>query len=148
MNQNTDFPNDPATSDVDISTLARQYVLNLFNQKNDSRLVFHTYRQANEIVKNVNTLAQANGSTEGEWEVAVLAGWFYNVGYLFDYRNPAPKSMELIDKFLAAHHFTKEKKVLILETIKTVHAAQPSKKAEPQMLSDALKWCDVRGKFF
>ncbi len=138
MNQNSDLPNDPATTDVDISTLARQYVLNLFNQKNDSRLVFHTYRQANEIVKNINTLAQANGSTEGEWEVAVLAGWFYNVGYLFNYQNPAPKSMELADKFLTAHHFTKDKKALILGAIKTVHEAQPLKKAEDQLLSDAV----------
>lgn len=138
MNQPSEFSNDPTTSDIDLSTLARQYVLNLFNQKNDSRLVFHSYRQASEIVKNVNVLAQANGSTEGEWEVAVLAGWFFNVGYLFDYKNPAPKSMELADKFLMAHRFSKEKKSQILETIKIVHAGQPSNKPEPQMLSDAV----------
>ena len=137
MNQNTDFTNDPTTSNVDISTLARQFVLNLFNQKNDSRLVFHSYRQANEIVKNVNSLAQANGSTEGEWEAAVLAGWFYNVGYLFNYQKPAPKSVELADKFLTAHHFTKEKRSTILGTLKAVHE-QASKKPVSQILTDAV----------
>ncbi|HFA51501.1 MAG TPA: hypothetical protein ENJ95_21005 [Bacteroidetes bacterium] len=148
MNQNADFSNGPTTSEVDISTLAQEFVLNLFNQKNDSRLVFHTYRQANEIVRNVNALAQANGSTEGEWETAVLAGWFYNVGYLFDYQNPAPKSMELASKFFAAHDFTKEKKSLILQTIKAVHAGQLLKKAEGQMLSDAVNSVFYGQSFF
>ena len=95
MNQNADFSTTPATSEMDISTLARQYVLNLYNQRNDSRVVFHTYRQANEIVKNVNALAQANGSTEGEWESAVLAGWFYNTGYLFNYNAPCRKERRI-----------------------------------------------------
>ncbi len=138
MNQNTDFSNEPTAPDVDTSTLARQFVLNLFNQKSDSRLVFHSYRQANEIVKTVNVLAEANGSTEGEWEVAVLGAWFYNVGYLFDYQNPAPKSMELAGKFFAAYDFTKSKKALILEAIQMVHTNEPPKKAAVQMLSDAI----------
>ena len=72
----------------------------------------------------------------GKW-LFWLVG-FTTVGYLFDYQNPAPMSMELADKFLAAHHFTKEKKTLILETIKSVHAAQTLKSAESQLLSDAV----------
>ena len=148
MNQNTDFSNDPATSDVDISTLARQFVLNLFNQKNDTRLVHHSYRQANEIVKSVNSLAQANGSTEGEWEAAVLAGWFFNVGYLFDYQNPVGKSVELAGKFLDAHHFTRAKKSLILGTISAVHEGHPAKTPEPQLLSDAVNGVKYGAGFF
>ena len=129
MSQNTDFSNDPTLPNVDTSTLAQQFVLNLFNQKNDTRLVFHTYRQANEIVKNINSLAQANGSTQGEWEVAVLAGWFFNAGYLFDYSKPADKSIELADKFLSAHQFSKVSKTAVLDTIKVAHEGHSSKKA-------------------
>ena len=148
MNQNKDFSNDPILSELDLSTLARQFVLNLFNQKNDARLVFHSYRQANEIVKNVNVLAQANGSTEAEWEIAVLAGWFYNIGYLFDYQKPAPKSEELANKFLSAHNFTNEKKTAILETIRVAHSGQSSKKPESQMLSDAVNGVIFGPSFF
>ncbi len=148
MNQPTDFSNDPTASEIDISTLARQFVLNLYNQKNDSRLVFHSYRQASEVVKHINTLAQADGSTEAEWEVTVLAGWFFNVGYMLDYKNPAPRSMELADKFLTAHHFSRERKDQILDAIKAVHAAQPSKKTETQMLSDAVHGVLYGANFF
>ncbi|MEO1258246.1 MAG: Pycsar system effector family protein [Bacteroidota bacterium] len=148
MNHNTDFSNDPTASDVDISTLARQFVLNLFNQKNDTRLVYHSYRQANEVVKNVNSLAQANGSTEGEWEATVLAGWFHNVGYLFDYQRPAEKSVELAGKFLDAHHFTKAKKSLVLGTIRAVHEGQSAKTPESQMLTDAVNGVKYGEGFF
>lgn len=148
MNQNADFTNEPAASDVEISTLARQFILNLFNQKNDSRLVFHSYRQANEIVKNVNTLAQANGSTEREWETAVLAGWFYNVGYLFSYTEPATKSIELADKFLTAHDFTKEKKAVILNTIRGVHERRIPSRPELELLADAVNSVVYSPSFF
>ena len=57
---------------TDIATLAQQFVLNLFNQKNDARLVFRTYRQTMEIVKTVDSLAQANGFAETEWETAAV----------------------------------------------------------------------------
>lgn len=148
MNQRTDISNDPSTSDVDISTQARQFVLNLFNQKSDSRLVFHSYRQANEFVKNVNVLAQANGSTEGEWEEAVLAAWFFNAGYLLDNRNPASKSMELAGKFFTAYDLEKEKRVAVLKAIETVHNGEPSKNAATQMLSDAVNAVLYGSEFF
>lgn len=147
MDQNTEFTKEPSV-DFDISTLAQRFVLNLFNQKNDAGLVFHTYRQGYETVRVVNALAQANGSTKEEWEATVLAAWFYNVGYLLDYQNPAPKSIELAEKFFAAHHLDGERKAIILQTLRSVHSSGKINAPESQMLSDAIRAVQFGEGFF
>ncbi len=148
MDQNTDLSKNQVTTEADISTLAQEFVLNLFNQKNDPRLVFHTYRQANETVRVVNSLAQANGATETEWEATALSAWFFNVGYLFNYQQPAAKSVELAEKFFAAHHFSKARKSAILNTLKSVHSGENLKTAEAKMLSDAVNAVKFGEHFF
>ncbi len=144
----THHPSEEIIAQTDIGTLARQFVLNLFNQKNDPRLVFHTYRQTLEIARAVNSLAQANGLTEQEWGMAELASWFINVGYLFDYQNPMPKSLELAQKFFDAHHFLPEKQASILHLLKAVFSDQPPKTAESQVLSDAIRAVHFGERFF
>jgi len=135
-------------SQTDIATLAQQFALNLFNQKNDPRLVFHTYRQTMEIAKTVTSLAQANGFTETEWETAELAAWFANVGYLFDYQEPGPKSVELAEKFFAAHHFSPEKKSGIISALKSLFSEAAPKTTEGQLLADAVKAVQFGHQFF
>lgn len=135
-------------SQTDIATHAQQFVLNLFNQKNDPRLVFRTYRQTLEIAKAVNSLAQVNGFTAKEWEVAELAAWFSNVGFLFDYQSPEAKSIELAEKFFAAHDFSPEKKVAILTTLKSLFSGQPPRTTEAQLLSDAVHSVQFGTGFF
>lgn len=148
MSRELHGPSEETIAQTDIASLAQQYVLNLFNQKNDARLVFRTYRQAMEIVKTVNSLAQANGSTELEWETAVLAGWFCNVGYLFDYQNPEPKSVERAEKFLDAHHFSPERKAHIIATLRGFFHDQSLRTTEGQMLSDAVNAVHFGSGFF
>lgn len=148
MSRELHGPSEEIIAQTDIASLAQQFVLNLFNQKNDARLVFRTYRQAMEIVKTVNTLAQANGSTEAEWETAALAAWFSNAGYLFDYQNPEPKSVELAEKFFAAHHFPAERKTHIISTLRGFFNDQSLRSTEGQMLSDAVNAVYFGSGFF
>lgn len=132
-------PSEEIISQTDIATLAQQYILNLFNQKNEPRLVYHTYRQTIEVARAVTNLAQANGSTETEWETAELAAWFCNIGYLFDYQRPEPKCTELAEKFFDAHQFSTEKKAAIIAAIRSLFTDQPPRTPETQLLSDAVK---------
>ncbi len=133
------LPSEQTIARTDIASLARQFALNLFNQKNDPRLVWHTYRQTTETARLVNSLAEANGYAEAEWEAASLASWFVNAGFLFDYQNPAPKSVELAEKFFDAHSYPAEKKAIILAALRSVLTDQPPKSVEAQLLSDAVK---------
>lgn len=133
---------------AEISVLAQQYVLNLFNQKNDPRLVFHTYRQTTEIAKAVNIFAEANGSTAGDWETAGLAAWFINAGFLFDYQEPAVKSLELAAKFFEAHQFSPGKMRIILDILKATILWDTPKTPAGQLLSDAVRSVYFGESFF
>ncbi len=148
MSRELHSPSEEIIAQTDIASLAQQFVLNLFNQKNDARLVFRTYRQAMEIVKAVNSLAQANGSTQTEWETAALAAWFSNAGHLFDYQNPEPKSVELAEKFFAAHHFSPERKAQIIATLRGFFNDQSLRTTEGQLLSDAVNAVHFGSGFF
>ena len=148
MSRELHSPSEEIIAQTDIASLAQQFVLNLFNQKNDARLVFRTYRQTMEIVKAVNSLAQANGSTQTEWETAALAAWFCNAGYLFDYQNPEPKSVELAEKFFAAHHFSPERKAQIIATLRGFFNDQSLRTTEGQLLSDAVNAVHFGSGFF
>ncbi|MFQ5447326.1 MAG: Pycsar system effector family protein, partial [Saprospiraceae bacterium] len=139
---------EPVASQADIAALAQQYVLNLFNQKNDPRLVFHTYRQTTEIAKTVNSLAEANGSTEGDWKTAGLAAWFINAGFLFDYQDPVPKSLELAGKFFEAHQFSPGKKKIILTVLEATILWEPPKSPAAQLLLDAVRAVHFGEDFF
>ncbi len=148
MSRELHSPSEEIIAQTDIASLAQQFVLNLFNQKNDARLVFRTYRQTMEIVKMVNSLAQANGSTQQEWETAALAAWFSNAGYLFDYQNPEPKSVELAEKFFTAHHFPTERKAPIIATLRDYFNDKSLRTTEGQLMSDAVNAVHYSNAFF
>ncbi len=148
MSRELHSPSEEIISQTDIASLAQQYVLNLFNQKNDARLVFHTYRQTVEIAKTVNSLAQANGSTASEWETAALAAWFCNVGYLFEYQNPEPKAVEKAEKFFSAHpQYPTDKVAKVIETIRALFNGKAMNTKEGQLLSDAVNAVHYGGSF-
>ncbi len=148
MSQELHPTSEPMLAQTDISALAQQYVLNLFNQKIDPRLLFHSYRQTMEIAKAVNTFAEANGSTSGDWETAGLAAWFINAGFLFDYQDPAPKSLELATKFFDAHQFSPGKKRAILAVLKATILWETPKSTVGQLLSDAVRSVYFGESFF
>ncbi len=135
-------------SQTDIVSLAKQYVLNLFNQKNNSRLVYHTYRQTTEIARMVNVIAEAAGAPRTDWETAELAAWFVNVGYLLNYKRPAQKSMEVADKFLSAYQYPEKRKQAFLDTLKEVLHHKPAESAPAQLLSDAMHAVEYGEDFF
>lgn len=135
-------------SQTDIVALAKQYVLNLFNQKNNSRLVYHTYKQTTEIARMVNVIAEAVGAPRSDWETAELAAWFVNVGYLLNYKRPEQKGMEVADKFLSAHQYPENRKKEFLDTLKEVLQRKPANSGAGQLLSDAVNAVTFGADFF
>lgn len=139
MNNNPDPGTNPASSTTDLAAQAQHFVLDLFNQKNDPRLVFHTYRQTMEVARAVNSLSQAEGLPEAAWEATELAAWFTNVGHLFEYQNPAPKNLELAQKFFGAQDIPPEKKEAVLAILREVFSPGEPKSSAAQLLSDSIK---------
>lgn len=130
----------PTAFASDILQVTRQYILQLFNQRQDARLVYHNFQQTAEMIKMVETIGEGEALPFSMVEIAALAAWFYNIGYLFDYHNPKEKSIELASKFLRAQDYETEKLKRVLQTL-NVFQQDKVRILEQQLFSDAVTAC-------
>ncbi len=77
---------------------AEKFVLKQFKANSNPRLTFHNYQHTSGVVQLLDELG-ANMVPE-EVEIARLAAWFQDLGYLFEYQHPNAKSVDLATKFL------------------------------------------------
>jgi hypothetical protein len=72
----------------------KAFVLATYNKPGAASLLYHNYRHAQEMAQLVADIAPVAGLpvTEDEREVAELAAWLYNVGYVLDGTRPAEGS--------------------------------------------------------
>lgn len=61
---------------------AQQYTLNLFNEWQFSKLVYHNYALTIAIVKQVNTLANLSKAPDSSTEIAIIAAYFSQTQWL------------------------------------------------------------------
>ena len=138
---------DIAIAPIHILEAAQKFVLNLFNEKNDTRLVYHNYFLTANVAKEVEIIARANGASEELLEVAQLGAWFHAVGLNFDYQNPAQKCIELAEQFLQKQNYPLEKQTQVLEAIKAFHQNQVAKNEAAELLNDAVNTWHYTTKF-
>lgn len=137
----------PTAFASDILQVTRQYILQLFNQRQDARLVHHNFQQTAEMIKMVETIGQGEALPASMVEIAALAAWFYNIGYLFDYGNPREKSIELASKFLRAQDYDGERLKRVLLTL-NVFQLDKVRILEQQLFSDAVSACSFPIDYF
>jgi HD superfamily phosphodiesterase len=86
-----------------------QYVTDLFNREQDSRLSFHNLDHTEYVVNKTKEIAGHYELTEKDMLVVFIAAWFHDTGYLFV---PAPrheeKSVELMKHFAEEYHIPED----------------------------------------
>jgi len=119
-----------------IASKARDFVLQLINQKANKSLVYHSFHQANYVVDIFKEVALAEGLSNEAIEVGTVAAWFCNIGYHLSYDIAENECKRQVSAFL-----DKEKYAHAQQVIKGIDVlyqqAQPQTKLE-QVLSDAL----------
>ena len=83
-----------------IVAAAQQHVLDLYNSKSGSKLLFHNYQRASELAKIVDTIGTESKYSSEVIEVAQLAAWFHGTGCLDDYNNFENRSVARARAFL------------------------------------------------
>ncbi|MFK7935724.1 MAG: Pycsar system effector family protein [Saprospiraceae bacterium] len=134
-------------TDKDILQLAQQYVLQLFNQKQDGRLVYHNYQQTTEMLRYVENIAESEAIPASILEVASLAALFRNVGHLFNYRQPLPRSRELAKNFLRSQNYSNERLERVLNCLQYLPPLTNSS-LEQQIAQDAYHATHTGVDFF
>lgn len=121
---------------------ARQHVLDLWNERRDARLVFHNFAQAAGVAARVADIARHERLSEETTEVAELAAWFFNVGYLYDATNPADTSAIRAEFFLAEQKAAPGIIQRVRQCIAAVFSNENPKTPEARVLSDAIRGHD------
>jgi hypothetical protein len=112
---------------------AQAHVLELHNQKQDARFVYHNYQLTAAFTEEVLLLSEEAQLDEQQQEMALIAAWFANTGYLFDYQEYTHYSQLVCEKFLKTHNYPE------LRTKKVLHAIDTlKKKASPDQMLDKV----------
>ena len=113
------------------------HVLELYNQKQDARFVYHNYQLTATFAKEVHLLAEEEQLTPQQQEIATITAWFANTGYLFDYQDYIQYSQLVCEKFLKTNKYPESQLKKILKEIDTLKRGVKPENKIAKVLSDA-----------
>jgi hypothetical protein len=124
------------TSLPNIIQKIEEHILQLFNKKSSSQLIFHDYRRAVEISKTIHDIGIYSGHHEfsKEIEVAKIASWFLAVGKLFNYATSIEISKSAAVTFLQEHEYLNEDINAVINCMENSHTPE---QIDAQFLHDA-----------
>ena len=135
-------PTPTDSRDSELLQAARRHILQLWNEQHDARLVYHNFAQAAAAARLAGEIADAEGLPETSGEIARLAAWFFNAGYLYDRRQVAETSAIRAEFFLAEQHCPPEKIQAARQCIVSALTEARPKTAEARILNDAIRAYD------
>lgn len=118
---------------------ARAYVLDLFNQKQDARLVFHNYPMSIAIAEQVEAIAAEEDIGETPKEIAFIAALMLYTGYLTDPNDYKIHSQEAARRFANRLNYPQGKLEEVLQCMQVVESHTKPENESTQLLSDAVQ---------
>jgi F0F1-type ATP synthase assembly protein I len=113
------FPEKILSSAKSTTRLAQEKVLEIFNRREEPRLVFHNYALAAEIAARAAEIAKAEGLEAAEAEAAQIAAWFLLSGFVNDYSQPYEHSLAHARQFLEDIDYTAAGRKLVFDAVRT-----------------------------
>ena len=127
---------------------ARHYALRWFNERNDPRVVFHTYQQAAATAKLVEEIGEGNAATQEQLEAALIAAWLHNLGFVVQYDQGWEESRQLAVAFLKREQAPEP----LIQRVYNALAGLPGKEIpaslEARILADAVRAQQYGPSFF
>ncbi len=117
---------------------ARRWVLDLFNDHGDTRLVWHNFARTNQLVTLSARLATDDKLDEVDLLALYTAAWFSYTGWLFDPSDPLTASRQLARQFLHAEHQPDALQDNVHEVLGAVNMTEPPISPVGRILWDAV----------
>lgn len=134
------IPEDPQTvqSLLELERQVADFVLKVFDDNQNSRLVFHNYELSVGTVTVTKELV-ASEFTDPEYDPKelILASWFVNVGFLFDQDNPLPHVLREMRRFFNQIDLPEDARFRVVQFLQNIHKGLTPKSIAEKVLSDA-----------
>ena len=128
------------------------HVLDFFNQHGETGLTYHNYQHTVELVSFVDKIGSGEESfppfSKEVIEVAQLAAWFYNTGYLKNYDHSKEQSIEYLKSFLESNQLSSDRIERAINCINITKSGGIPSTDEQQLFSDALNALQTCESFF
>lgn len=118
---------------------AQSFVLQLFGQRQDGRLIVHNYAWGAEVSTLAALLGEQEKCQPNQLFAIKIAALFLPVGYLYDYLRPEQYSIELARQFLDEESIDEEIKTTVEESIACVLKPGAPTTIESKVLLDASR---------
>ena len=118
---------------------ARQFVLRLYSQKQDARLLLHNYSLGAALEEAITEIGRVENAPVPTTESAILAGWFLPTGWLFDTSTPSQYSPKVAQQFFQKSGIAPEAQQKTLLAIQQVMKGETPTTTAGRMLSDAYQ---------
>lgn len=129
-------------------TKVQNYVADLFEKEDVSKLFFHSYAHTLEVVATTLKMAQVEALSPSNSEVLILAAWFHDLGYLYTYHEHEAKSIAIAIEYLESIAYPKDKLNRLVGCIAATKLSQAPKTPLEALLKDADLAYGVNSNFF
>jgi predicted metal-dependent HD superfamily phosphohydrolase len=127
---------------------ASQFVYDLFRDKLPAWAVYHNYKHTMETVEAVMEIGEASKLSKAELEIAVLAAWFHDAGYVDGFDGHEARGVEIASRFLKEQGYAPERVEQIAGCIRATKMPQSPKNLIEQVMCDADMIHLGKKKFF
>lgn len=108
-----------AMSESDLLLKVEHHIKEQFKNSRSENLYYHNLEHTEIVVEKVKLALNSKGTTEVEYNNIVIAAWFHDLGYLYEYDNHEEKSISLCEKFLSKEGVTEDRTHEICNMIKS-----------------------------
>lgn len=122
-----------------ILTKAEATVFDLFKMNQDSRLVYHNYELASNLVEAIQEVGVAFDLPASSMEMLGIAGWFFPTGHLSDYDHPTEAAIKNAVQFLGEEDYPKAKTEKIKDFIRLANTTKIPLNVEQEVFHDAFR---------
>jgi hypothetical protein len=100
-------------------------------------MVYHNLNHTREVVNAAEKIGQYANLSEEEMEILMLAAWFHDAGFRYNYDLHEEKSAELAEKFLKEHNYPSDKTEKVISSIMSTKIDQTPISLIEKVLNDA-----------
>ncbi|MBI9072449.1 MAG: HD domain-containing protein [Melioribacteraceae bacterium] len=114
-----------------------KYVSDLFTKHSNPANVYHSFAHTNGVVESSIEIGTAEGISDEELELVVIAAWFHDIGYLEASDNHEQSSCVYVQNFFKDLSFSEKKLDIIKGIIMSTKMPQSPKTRLEQIVCDA-----------
>ena len=106
-------------------------------QKFPETMLYHNQSHTMDVVQAVETISRNINLEDEELEMATIAAWFHDTGFLKSIDNHEEESVSIATTFLRQNNYPKEKTEKVAECIRATHLKSNPDTAAARVLIDA-----------